>query len=74
MNGIEKDLVKYNNLKSDLLSIAKCIDCCEEKDVCFYQDLAIAYSERLKNLHDFINTEYGVNTCCSKCFENQQKS
>ncbi|WP_033714495.1 hypothetical protein [Bacillus cereus] len=67
MNAIEKELIKYNSLKSDLISIAKCIDYCEEQDVCFYQDLAISYSERLKKFHDFIQKQYGINTCCSKC-------
>lgn len=69
MEKIEKELMKYNTLRSDLLSISKCINCCEEKDVCFYQDLAISYSERLKKLHEFIQLEYGISACCSACID-----
>ncbi|MED1559487.1 hypothetical protein [Bacillus paramycoides] len=71
MKEIEKELLKYNNLKSDLISIARYIDCCEEKDICFYQDLAITYSERLKKLHEFIQTEYGISSCCNKCMQQE---
>ncbi|MFF1995378.1 hypothetical protein ACFVWC_30100 [Bacillus mycoides] len=67
MGDIEHDLKKYNNLKTDLLSIAKCIDCCEQEDICFYQDLAIIYSERLRKLNDFIRKEYGLDVCANKC-------
>ncbi|MED1042455.1 hypothetical protein P4T62_28390 [Bacillus mycoides] len=67
MGDIEKELMKYNNLKSVLLSVARCIDCCEKQDVCFYQDLAITYSEQLKKFQDFIKKEYGVDPYCNQC-------
>ncbi|MBJ7950110.1 hypothetical protein [Bacillus cereus group sp. N24] len=73
MENIEKDLIKHNNLKTVLLSVARCIDCCEEKDVCFYQDLAITYSEQLKKFTDFIKQEYGVDLCCNQCLSEEQQ-
>ncbi|MCM3358146.1 hypothetical protein [Psychrobacillus sp. MER TA 171] len=65
MRKIEDDIIKYNDLKTDLLNIGKCIDCCEEDEKCFYQDLAITYSIRLKNFQHFIEREYGLKCCCS---------
>ncbi|MFD0768954.1 hypothetical protein ACFQZ1_08530 [Bacillus sp. CGMCC 1.60114] len=73
MGDIEKDLMKYNDLKTVLLSVARCIDCCEDQYVCFYQDLAISYSEQLKKFQDFIKQEYGVDLCCNQCIPKDEQ-
>lgn len=64
MTKIEEKLMQINNLKLDLMNIGRCIDSCAANEICYYQDLAITYSMRLKKLKEFINQEYGVNICC----------
>ncbi|MBC6975079.1 MULTISPECIES: hypothetical protein [Bacillus] len=64
MNEIENELKRYNELKRDLMTVVKCIDCCKEDDVCFYQDLAMVYTSELHRFIDFIEKQYGVNIFC----------
>ncbi|WIY58996.1 hypothetical protein [Bacillus arachidis] len=65
MNKIEKELKRYNELKKDLMTITKCLDYCQADDVCFYQDLAMVYTNKLQSFHNFIEKEYGVSIFCT---------
>lgn len=66
--SIEKDFLKYNNLKLELLRIVQCIDCCQDKwEEEMYQNIAIEYSKELRNLKEFIEQEYHISLCnCCK--------
>ncbi|ASI76638.1 hypothetical protein OCD85_06490 [Bacillus pacificus] len=64
MNEIENELKRYNELKRDLMTVAKCIDCCKEEDVCFYQDLAMVYTTKLHSFLDFIEKQHEVSIFC----------
>jgi hypothetical protein len=65
---IEKELQKYNQIKTDLLKMAKCIDACTEKsEEEFYQNLCLEYSKELKNIKKTIEESYNVKICsCCK--------
>ncbi|WP_197219082.1 MULTISPECIES: glutaredoxin family protein [Bacillus cereus group] len=60
---IKKEVVKYNQLKSDLLKIVKKIDDCEKTEVPFYQDLAICYSKEVHRLSQSIEDIYKLKIC-----------
>ncbi|MGN4444938.1 hypothetical protein ACTFOB_08500 [Bacillus cereus group sp. MYBK79-1] len=66
MKEIEKELKRYNELKRDLMTVTKCIECCQEDDICFYQDLARVYTNKLQAFHNFIEKEYGVSIFCTE--------
>lgn len=64
MAEIEEKVKKYNQVKTDLLRVVKCIDCCteaEEKE--FYQDVAVSYSKELKRIKGTIKSVYGIDLC-----------
>ncbi|MED4286314.1 hypothetical protein P4679_30740 [Priestia megaterium] len=67
MEAIVEKVKKYNQIKMDLMKIAKCIDCCtevEEKE--FYQDVAVSYSKEMKRIKGTIEDTYGIQICnCS---------
>ena len=50
MENIESNIKRYNELKIDLLNISKCIETCEECDKEFYQNIAIQYSKKYKEI------------------------
>ncbi|MES9699975.1 MULTISPECIES: hypothetical protein [Bacillus] len=66
MNGklLEKDLKKYNQIKTDLLKMSKCIECCEqENERVMYQNVTMEYSKELKQLQKALEATYGVKLC-----------
>ncbi|MDF2083910.1 hypothetical protein [Bacillus pseudomycoides] len=63
MKNIENNIVRYNELKIDLLNISKCIETCEECDKEFYQDIAIQYSKRHREMKKFIEKTYNIKIC-----------
>lgn len=66
--SIEDEVLKYSKLKSDLLKIVRCIDCCtNENEKEMYQNIALEYSKGLKSLHNSIQKEYQI-TFCSCCY------
>lgn len=68
--NIESEIKKYNQIKIDLLKIAKCIECCEENyDVEMYQNIALEYSKKLKNVKKSIEKEYKIKLCVCCTFE-----
>jgi hypothetical protein len=66
MENIESNIRRYNELKIDLLKISKCLENCEEYDKEFYQDIAIQYSKKHKEMKKFIEKTYDVKIC--ECF------
>lgn len=65
---LEKDLKKYNQIKTDLLKMSKCIECCEQdNEKAMYQNVTIEYSKELKQLQKSLEATYGVKLCsCCK--------
>lgn len=74
LNVIEKELIKYILLKKDLLETSRYIKYCAEQDACFYQDLAIFYSNRLKDFEKFLNENYGIIFCSEHPCENKDNN
>jgi len=61
---VEQKIKKYNQIKMDLLNVSKCIDCCSsinEKEV--YQNIALKYSEEMKQIKDLLEKIYDVKIC-----------
>ncbi|MED3778031.1 hypothetical protein ABEP13_15290 [Geobacillus stearothermophilus] len=65
MNSKEVDqiLKSYMQLKTDLLKIAQCIDCCAEEEKEHYRTEALHYSKKLKKLKETIEETYGLKIC-----------
>ncbi|QDQ03665.1 hypothetical protein [Bacillus sp. BD59S] len=54
MDIIEEKVKRCNQVKIDLMKIAQCIDCCNEDEREFYQDIALNYSKHLKGIQKSI--------------------
>lgn len=63
MPKIEEKVVRYNQIKTDLLKIVKCIDCCNENEKDLYQNIAAEYSKELRRLKESIENVYGIELC-----------
>ncbi|MCM3024988.1 hypothetical protein [Heyndrickxia ginsengihumi] len=67
MSAIDENVMKYNQIKVDLLKIAQCIDCCTDNEKELYQDIAMEYSKELRRIKSSIEEIYGIKLygCCS---------
>ncbi|MGU3443766.1 hypothetical protein ACLBXI_28830 [Bacillus cereus] len=50
MKQLETQLIEYNNMKNELLQVAKCIDSCKPEERGMYQNIALEYAVCLKRL------------------------
>ena len=62
---MEDNIIKYNKIKTDLLKMSKCIECCEASEVELYQDICIEFSKELKEIKKQIELTYDIKVC--KC-------
>lgn len=70
---MEKEIVKYNRIKTELIKLAQCIDkCTENREKEFYQNICLEYSKELKNLKSAIEESYNIKIC--NCCNNEQKT
>ncbi|MEY9980600.1 phosphoglycerate-specific signal transduction histidine kinase [Lysinibacillus sp. RC79] len=68
MNNIEYKLRKYNQIKTDLLKISKCLEHCDKAQKELYQNVCIEYSMELKKIKNSLESVYDVKIfqCCSE--------
>lgn len=60
MDLLEKQLIKYNELKTEFLRVVKKIDSCEPKEQPLYQRVALEYTDYLKKFKSLLNQKYGI--------------
>lgn len=61
---------KYLELKTELLKVTKCLECCSELDKEFYYNIAEEYCKKIKLTGAHLNKEIDISTC--HClFENE---
>lgn len=61
---VEKEMIKYFRIKTDLIKMARCIDSCnEDEEREAYQNACLEYSKELKNIKKVIEESYGVKVC-----------
>jgi len=60
---LEESVTEYNKVKSDLMKISQCIDCCNEDKKEFYQDIALDHSRQLREIKESIESIYGIELC-----------
>ncbi|MBD8591434.1 MULTISPECIES: hypothetical protein [Peribacillus] len=67
MKELESQLEKYNQIKIDLLKVAKCIECCSDNERELYQNISLEYSKELRGIKQSIEDVYGIQlcACCS---------
>jgi hypothetical protein len=60
---LEERVTEYNQIKSDLMKISQCIDCCSEDKKEYYQDIALDRSKQLRSIKESIESIYGIELC-----------
>lgn len=60
MDLLEKQLIKYNELKTEFLRVVKKIDSCELKEQPLYQRVALEYADYLKKFKSLLKQKYGI--------------
>ncbi|EGI2114993.1 hypothetical protein FH832_003060 [Listeria monocytogenes] len=70
MNTIENKFKRYNEIKMDLLKMAKCLDYCDESQKEMYQNICVEYSKELKDMKKSLELLYDV-SICRCCFEDK---
>jgi len=60
---LEERVTEYNQVKSHLMKIAQCIDCCSEEEKEIYQDIALNRSKQLRSIKESIESIYGIELC-----------
>lgn len=58
MCGLESELKKYQQIKIELLRMAKCIECCRESEKEMYQNICFEYSKELRKVKEIIDSVY----------------
>lgn len=60
---MEYKINKYNQIKTELLKMSKCIEYCEASEVERYQDICLEFSKELKEMKKHIESTYGIEIC-----------
>ena len=60
---LEENVKKYNKIKSDLLKMSKCIECCDPSEVSHFQDICKDYSQEMRDLKLQIESIYDIKIC-----------
>ncbi|MGN4667868.1 hypothetical protein ACTFRP_18890 [Bacillus cereus group sp. MYBK234-1] len=58
----EKQLIKYNALKSEWLYIVRKLDVCEQEERELYQNIALEYANYLKKFDSILKLKFGIYT------------
>ncbi|MGK8429769.1 hypothetical protein [Bacillus cereus] len=57
---LEKQLIRYNTLKSEWLHIVKKLDVCELEEQPLYQNIAFEYANYFKEFEFKLKLKYGI--------------
>lgn len=68
MDNVEGKFERYNQIKTDLLKMSKCLEHCDESLKELYQNICIEYSVELKKIKKSLELIYDIKVCqcCSK--------
>ncbi|MED2777975.1 hypothetical protein P4278_33385 [Bacillus thuringiensis] len=59
---LEKQLIKYNTLKSEWLHSVRKLDVCDREEQELYQNIALEYANYFKNFDSVLKLQCGIYT------------